>query len=450
MGTPKLSRSLRPRHVALIGLGGVIGAGLFVGSSASIHAVGPAVVLSFLAAGAIVYAVMSIVSVLATAFPGTQAFTELVRRASGNSFGFVVGWLYWYLWVVILAIEALAGGAILQSWIHAPLGLLSAGLVLVMMTINLMPTRSFGEFEFWFASIKVLAIVMFIVTATVMCWGTHAARMESWNHLSGLPGGFMPHGWSSVLTGVVTVFFSLTGAELSTIAAEEAREADTRRRGVASVLIGRIILFYVASVFLIVCMVPWTSIVSGTSPFATALYAHGVGWAGNAMTLVILTAVLSCLNSAFFISSRVLFVLASHGDAPKQLVRLTSRSVPAGSVVSIAVCAAACLLAATLASSAFAFLVNASGALILIIYLAICIAYLRHARNESTGGHKLTACLTGIAMLCLLANMASNPDLAPQLYTSLAALLLSIAVWAVRLYGRRTGILGDSGGSHEL
>src|SRR5581483_7181466 len=161
----QLGRTLKRRHIALIGLGGVVGAGLFVGSSASINAVGPAVVLSYLAAGAIVYALMALLGELANAYRGIQAFPDLVRAAGGPALGFMIGWAYWSLWTIAIAIEALAGAGLLQNYIPLPTGALSALVVLVMMGINLLPTRTYGELEFWLSSVKVLAIILFVAIA---------------------------------------------------------------------------------------------------------------------------------------------------------------------------------------------------------------------------------------------------------------------------------------------
>ncbi len=438
-GAPELSRSLKRRHLSLIALGGVIGAGLFVGSSASIRAVGPAVVLSYLMAGATVYAVMAIIGELTRYFPGTQAFTDLVRASTGPGMGFVVGWLYWYQWIVVMAIEALAGAALLQAWMPLPIGVLSALLVLIMMGINLLPTRSFGEFEFWFSSVKVVAIVGFIAVAAAYCLDGTAARSQTWLNVTARP-AFMPYGVGSVLTGVVTVFFSLTGAELTTIAAVESREGSRTNARLAAALVGRIILFYVGSVFLIVCVVPWSSIAPGVSPFTEVLKAIGFKSAERLMAAVILTAVLSCLNSAFYISSRVLFGLAAHADAPERLVKLNTQRVPVRSVLLGGVAASLCLLTAIAApDTAFAFLVNAAGCVVIFNYLAICIAHLAQRQREHrdvapSAARRVPRWVTYLTigvMVGLLIMMGAQRELAAQLYVSSAALLVAVCAYLV-------------------
>src|SRR5262245_178576 len=158
----ELSRTLRSRHVTMISIGGIIGAGLFVGSSAAIATVGPAVVLSYALAGVTVLMVMRMLSEMAAAVPGVGSFTEYVRLGLGDWAGFVSGWLYWYTWVIVVAIEAVAGAGLLQEWIALPSWLLVLVLMLTFTGINLLSSRSYGEFEFWFSSIKVAAIVVFI------------------------------------------------------------------------------------------------------------------------------------------------------------------------------------------------------------------------------------------------------------------------------------------------
>jgi L-asparagine transporter-like permease len=423
---------LQRRHIALITLGGVIGAGLFVGSSASISAVGPAVVLSYLIAGTIMYAVMVMIGDLTQAFPTIQAFTELVRASSGPGAGFVAGWLYWYLWIIVMCVEALAGATLLQGWIPLPGWVLSAVLILAMMALNLLPTRSFGELEFWFSSVKVAAILGFIAVAGVYCLGWDAHRVGAWSNLTGQP-AFMPHGFGSVLTGVVSVFFAMTGAELTTIAAVEARDSSGTSARLAAPLIGRISLFYVGSVFLIVCVLPWSSVIPGASPFTLALEVIGFKTAETIMTAVILTAILSCLNSAFYITSRVLFTLAAHGDAPQPLVKLNSRQVPVHAVLLGAFVAFVCLFTAVLSpNTAFVFLVNASGCLILFVYLMVCMAHLARPKLpekvigtipvRTHGVPRLITYLTIGAMMSLLVAMGVDGHLSSQLYVSSVAL----------------------------
>jgi AAT family amino acid transporter/GABA permease len=197
----------------------------------------------------------------------------------------------------------------------------------------------------------------------------------------------MPYGIVAVLSGAVTVFFSLTGAEITTVAAAESSEPIRAVARMSTSVIVRILTFYVASIFLIVSVVPWDSVKVGESPFALTLISMGFGWAGVALSVVILTAVLSCLNSAFYVCSRVLFVLAEHGDAPKGLVRINSRKVPVNSVWMSAAAGVLGVIADTQAhDTVFGFLVNAAGAIIVFVYMMVAAAQIRLRRQREAAG----------------------------------------------------------------
>ena len=244
----------------------------------------------------------------------------------------------------------------------------------VMTGVNLMSARSYAEFEFWFASIKVAAILVFIVVTAAYAFGWTSPHGATFANLVD-HGGFTPHGWIAVLAAVPTVFFAMTGAEITTIAAAESAQPGRAVARMSTTVISRILIFYVISLFLIVSVTPWDAVRSGESPFTLALNTMHVPWAGAVMSAIILTAVLSCLNSAFYVSSRVLFILAERGDAPKMLVKLNGRRVPVASVALGAVAGFMGIIAATEAPQAvFDFLVSSSGALIVFVYMAIALA----------------------------------------------------------------------------
>jgi L-asparagine transporter-like permease len=313
--TPALARTLKRRHVTMITLGGVIGAGLFVGSSAAIASIGPAVVISYALAGAIVLIVMRVIAALAVAVPHAGTFTEYARAGLGRWAGFTAGWLYWYFWAVVIGIEAIAGAGIVALWVDLPVWLIGTVLTLLMAGSNLLSARSFGEFEFWFSTIKVVAIALFIIICSVFLFGSPASTGIA--NLTN-DGGLAPMGWGAVIAGVTTVIFALVGAEIVTVAAAEAEDSGDMVAKMASTLILRISVFYIGAMSLIVCIVPWRSIVAGQSPFAAALDVIGVPGTALLMNLLVLVAVLSCLNSSIYVASRALFTLAANGDAPRR------------------------------------------------------------------------------------------------------------------------------------
>ncbi len=453
----ELSRSLKPRHLEMISIGGIIGAGLFVGSSASIAAVGPAIVLSYLITGTLVLVVMRMLGEMSLSLPSVRSFTEFARAGLGSWAGFVAGWLYWYFWIIVVPAEAIAGANILHAWIPLPAGVLGCALMAAMTLVNLMSARSYGEFEFWFSSIKVAAIIVFIALAAAFAFGWTSPHGSTFHNLTAF-GGFMPHGPVSVLAGAVTVFFSLTGAEIVTVAAAESSEPSRAVAKLTSSIIVRILMFYVGSVFLIVSVVPWSHIEIGQSPFTLALMRMRFGWAGMAMDAIILTAVLSCLNSAFYVCSRVLFVLAEHGDAPKGLIRLNRRRVPVRSVLLCAAAGVVGILAAVKApQGVFAFLVDASGALMVFVYMMTALAHARLRRSRERAGGPAPSITLWLfpwssyvaiaAMIAVLAAMAFTPGLGVDLYASLITLAVAAGAGCVVLRARRRsmGAQAESG-----
>ena len=443
--TRGLAKDLRQRHVTMISIGGIIGAGLFVGSSSGIVSVGPAIVVSYLLAGIVVLLVMRMLGEMAAAYPETGAFTEYARLGLGNWAGFTAGWLYWYFWVVVVAFEALTGALILQHWgLNLPAWLMALGLTGLMLATNLWSTKSYGEFEFWFASIKVAAIVAFIVACLFfLCLHSPMGKFANLTD----HGGFAPFGGLAVMGGVTSVIFQLCGAEIATIAAAESAEPSRAIARMTSQVVVRILLFYVLSLFLIVTLTPWTSIHKGDSPFVVTLTGMGLPGAPQIMNAIILTAVLSCLNSGLYVTSRVLFTLAARGDAPAALVKLNKRKVP---VRALAFATGFALIAGAAsvvdATHVWAFLLDASGALMLLVYGIVALAQIRlRQKLEREAPERLVvkmwfypalSWLTVAAILAILIAMALTPALRGQLGASLLVLVIALVAFFVLRRGR--------------
>lgn len=438
-----LRKSLRSRHVAMISIGGIIGSGLFIGSSAAIAAVGPAIIVSYLLAGVLVLFVMRMLAEMAAAAPEAGSFTEYIRLGLGDWAGFISGWLYWYFWVLALALEAVAGASILRLWIDLPLWQLGFGLLLALTGLNLLSARAFGEAEFLLSSIKVIALLGFIALATAHLAGLTAAQAAPRTNLFEL-GGFAPFGMTAVLAGMTTVVFALVGAEIVTVAAAESHEPGQAIARLTTTLIVRIALFFVVSMLLVVAVVPWTTIRPGDSPFGLALARIGIPWVSQTMNAIVLVAVLSCLNAGFYVSSRVLFVLAAKSDAPAWMVRTNRRGVPLRAVLAGSLVACVALVGSIAFPQAiFSFLVNASGTVMLIIYLLLCVAQIRHRfRLEREAPDRLTfrawlfpasSYAVIAAILGVLVSMAFQRDLRPQLWAGLILTgVCSVAFLGVR------------------
>jgi GABA permease len=437
---PALPRTLARRHVELISLGGVIGAGLFVGSGVAIAAAGPAVVISYVLAGLLLLLIMRMLGEMALARPDIRAFTDFVRAGLGDGTGFVVSWAYWYVWTVTVAVESIAGAVLLQAWTSMPVWVLALAIITVMWCVNVVSARIFAEFEFWFASIKVVAILAFILTAAAFIFGWTGVGPHAVQSFGGLKEGLMPHGFGAVIACMATVFFSFSGAEIATIAAAESRETTHSVARIAAGLIIRIALFYILSVLLIVIVVPWRHVVPGASPFSVTLQQMGFRSAAKAMNLVILTAVLSCLNSALYTSSRTLFALAAHGEAPRYLTGLNRRKCPGRAVTVSAMAGTVGVWLATVsASGAFSFLVNACGAIVLGIYLAVCIAYLRLRRTSADregvawklAPFPVIVYVAIAGVMLVLCEMAASKSMATQLYTSAVPVLVACIAYGL-------------------
>jgi len=439
---PELQRSLKSRHMTMISLGGVIGAGLFVGSSAVIRTTGPAAVVSYLLAGVLIVLVMRMLGEMAVANPQVGSFAEYARRSLGGWAGFSVGWLYWYFWSIVLAIEAVAGAEILQRWIDAPVWLMALLLMTLLTGINLTSVKSFGEFEFWFAGIKVAAIVAFIAIAIGFLFGIGAGDSPGLANLTANE-GFAPAGVITVLSGVVIVIFAFVGAEIVTIAAAESGEPEQAvTRAVNSVVL-RVLTFYVAAIFLIVCIVPWNSAEPGNSPFIAALDRIGIPGSADVMNAIIVTAVLSCLNSGMYTGSRMLFALARRGDAPQGLLDVNRRGVPVKAILlTSSIGFAATALAYLSPETVFLFLVNSSGAIALFVYVLIACSQLvmrRRLEREAPDRLKLRmwgypvltyACIA--AMVVIIGAMALVEETRPQLIPSFLSLGVVLLAYLVR------------------
>jgi GABA permease len=428
--------------MTMIALGGVIGAGLFVGSRVVIQSAGPAASVSFLLTGLLVVLVIRMLGELATALPAAGSFYEYSRLALGDLAGFVTGWMYWYFWVGVVAFESIAGADLIRFWLpQAPQWLLALALLLVMTAANLRSVRAYGEFEFWLASIKVGAIVVFLGIGTLYVAGVWTGTGP---HLANLTarGGFAPNGLLPILTGAVAATGFYFGAEIvSVTAAESAEPAASVARATASV-ISRVLLFYIGSILLVVAIVPWNT-PAITTPYVSALVTIGVPAAAQIMNAVILTAVLSALNSGLYVSSRMLLALTRHGDAPKFLAHVNARGTPTAAILAGTVLGFAAVLMSYVSPNAvFPFLVKSNGTVALFVYLLIALSELRLRRRlerESPGRivvrmwlYPWLTLVAIAAMVGILAAMVFIPDQRTPLAAGLASLAIAVALFAVR------------------
>ncbi|MGE0217994.1 amino acid permease [Mycolicibacterium sp.] len=366
----RLGTSLKSRHITMISIAGIIGAGLFVGSANAIEEAGPAVILSYLLAGTLVVLVMRMLGEMATANPDTGSFSVCADRALGRWAGFSIGWLYWWFWVLVIPVEATAAAAILDDLIGGAQWIWALAVTLLLTLTNLASVGNYGEFEFWFALIKVVAIVAFIGIGVAAILGLIPDSQVSGIHALWQPDGFLPNGFGAVIAGMLITMFSFMGTEIVTIAAAESPDP---RKGISRAVnsvIWRISLFYIGSILVIVALMPYDQLADGS--YQSTLEAIGIPGSKLIMDLVILTAVASCLNSALYTASRMLFSLGERRDAPSAVQKLTGNGVPWVAVLaSMVVGFLAVIGNYLLPEKIFGYLLATSGAVALFVYLVI-------------------------------------------------------------------------------
>jgi GABA permease len=446
-----LQQGLKRRHMTMISLGGIIGAGLFVGTGPILNQAGPATILTYLFTGCILILIMRMLGEMAVALPTVGSFSDYARMSLGNWAGFSIGWLYWYFWAIVVGFEATVAAGILGQYVNIAPWLIALILVLALTATNLYSVGSYGEFEFWFAGIKVAAIVIFIVLGALFVIGLWPGGGGGVG-LSNLydQGGFFPNGGLVMFSGIVTVIFAFVGAEIVTIAASESNEPSRNVARATNAVIYRVLLFYVISVFFVAAIVPWDTPFAEEvirSPFTVAFERMGIPGAGTLMNFVVLTAVLSVLNSSLYTTSRMLFALTRHSDAPGFFTNTTARGVPIWAIlagtsfgyVSVAIYY-------FFPADVFTWLINASGAIALFAYLLIAISELvmrRRLERENPESLQLKmwfypwlTYLSIAAMVAVLVAMFIIPDQRPLLIASLISLGVILAAYLLRrLFG---------------
>ncbi|MFD0271761.1 amino acid permease [Streptomyces sp. NPDC127106] len=420
-GAP-LGSGLKQRHLSMIALGGVIGAGLFVGSGAGVAAAGPSIVIAYVLSGLLVMCVMRMLGEMSAANPASGSFSVHAERAIGPWAGFTAGWMFWTLLCVGVAIEAIGAAHIMTGWFP---GTPSWVWVLAFMTLfcgtNLAAVSHFGEFEFWFAALKIGAIALFLGLGVLAVAGLLPGT-SSPGTANLLPdGGFLPNGVDGLLVGVLASVVAYGGLETVTIAAAESADPV---RGVARAVrttMWRIAVVYVGSMLVVVTLLPWNDpAVTEQGPYAAALDRLGIPAAGEIMNAVVLIALLSAMNANVYGSSRMAYSLVSRGQGPKALGKVSGRVPRRAVLASCGFGFVTVLLSYWYPDTLFAWLLNMVGGVILVVWGFIAVSQLvlrkRLAREEPGklvvrmwGFPYLTwAALAGVAGV--LALMAWNPD----------------------------------------
>ncbi|MFT9486569.1 MAG: amino acid permease [Tepidibacillus sp.] len=326
----QLKRGLSERHIQMISLGGAIGVGLFYGSATTIQMAGPAISLSYLIGGIIIFIIMRALGEMAVAEPVSGSFSSYANRYVGPFAGYLTGWTYWFMWVVVGMAEITAVGVYVNYWFpDIPQWVSALGALLIMTIVNLINVKAFGEFEYWFALIKVVAIVAMIIAGLLMIFlgfgngGQPIGFDNLW-----VNGGFFPNGFTGILFSLVMVMFSFGGVELIGITAGEAQNPQKSIPNAVNKVIWRILIFYVGALSIMMILYPWNEIGTNGSPFVLIFDKIGIPAAAAIINFVVLTAALSAFNSGLFSTGRMLYNLALQNNAPKLFGKLSKTSTP--------------------------------------------------------------------------------------------------------------------------
>ncbi|EKU94959.1 hypothetical protein HMPREF9233_01097 [Actinobaculum massiliense ACS-171-V-Col2] len=360
--TAHLRRDLKNRHIQMIALGGAIGTGLFYGSHASISLAGPAILLTYLVGGLVIYLVMRALGEMSVEEPVTGAFSHYAYEHWSQRAGFVSGWNYWFNYIFVAMAELSVVGLYIQYWFPTVPTWLTAAFCLVFITaVNLLGVKTFGEFEFWFALIKVAAIIgMICLGLAVIFFGitTPGGEAPSFAHLVN-HGGFFPNGVNGAVAAFVVVMFSFGGIELIGITAGEAHEPRKSIPHAINAVIWRILLFYIGSLAIIMAVVPWDKIDGQMSPFVQIFDSVGVQFAAHILNFVVLAAALSVYNSGLYSNGRMLYSLAEQGNAPRIFLKLSPQGTPyVGVLVSSAITIIAVIVVFLFPDFAFNYLLS--------------------------------------------------------------------------------------------
>ena len=379
-----LKRGLSNRHIQLIALGGAVGTGLFLGVAQTIKLAGPSVILGYAIAGIMAFFIMRQLSEMVVDQPVAGSFSHFANRYWGPFAGFASGWNYWILYVLVSMAELTAVGMYVQFWWPSvPLWASALGFFLLINAVNLLHVKLFGEMEFWFAIIKVAAIVGMIVFGGYLLVSGTGGPQASITNLWAL-GGFFPHGVGGMIMAMAIIMFSFGGLELVGITAAEAESPEKTIPKATNQVVYRILIFYVGALAVLLSLYPWSDVQQGGSPFVLIFQALDNGWVASALNVVVLTAALSVYNSCVYSNSRMLLGLALQGHAPKTLAHVNNRGIPVHALgVSAAATALCVVVNYVMPGKAFGMLMMLVVAALMINWAMISITHLKFSQSKA-------------------------------------------------------------------
>ncbi|MCP3763579.1 alanine permease AlaP [Domibacillus sp. A3M-37] len=337
-GQTELHRGLEERHITLMSLGAAIGVGLFLGSATAIQLAGPGILFAYAFSGMIMFFIMRALGEMAIQNPVAGSFSKYARDYLGPLAGYITGWNYWFLWVVTCMAEITAVGVYMGLWFpDVPAWIWALSALIIMTTVNFLAVKAYGELEFWFALIKIVAILSMILIGVLMIvfgignGGVATGISNLWDH-----GGFFPNGIEGILLSLQMVMFAYLGIEMIGVTAGEVKNPEKSLSRAIDSVFWRILIFYVGALFVIMSIYPWTEIGTQGSPFVLTFEKIGIPAAAGIINFVVLTAALSSCNSGIFSTGRMLFNLAEHEEAPASYKTLTGNGVPGKAVLASA------------------------------------------------------------------------------------------------------------------
>ena len=438
MSEEKLQRGLKNRHLQMIALGTAVGTGLFYGSTETIALAGPAVSLSYLIGGAIVFLIVRMLGEMSVEEPVSGSFSYYADKYWGKFPGFLAGWNYWFLYVIASMAKLTAVGIYISYWLPDLPRWIGALVCLVAVTlINLITVKAYGEIEFWLALIKISAIIFMILLGSYYIFTNPAPFPENfsylWNH-----GGFFPHGIFGMCLALVPVIFSFGGIELIGITAGEAENPDKTIPRAVNQVVYRILIFYVGTMIILMTLWPWNEVGKEASPFVQIFENAGFSSAANLLNFVILTAAVSVYNSAVYSNSRILYGLAKISNAPKFFEKLSARKVPVnGILVSSGITLIIVILNYLFPEKIFMYLLSVVTGAIIISWAMIVITHLKFREHCKKIGKvtKFQALFYSISnYLCLIFMAAIVAMMLTMEEMRLAVFLMPLWILAIRLF----------------
>ncbi|PJI08835.1 MULTISPECIES: amino acid permease [Clostridium] len=400
----KLQRSLKTRHMNMIAIGGSIGTGLFFTSGNAISTAGPGgAIAAYAVMGILVYFLMTSLGEMATMIPNSGSFETYASKFVDPALGFALGWNYWFNWAITVAAELVAGGLVVKFWLpNTRTTFWSVGFLAILFVLNMMSAKAYGEGEYWFASIKVVTIIVFLVVGVLMIFGImggHGTGFSNWVLKDG-KGNSAPFvgGGAAILMSFLTAGFSFAGTEVVGLAAGESENPEKDVPKAINSVFWRILIFYIGAIVVIGFIIPFNDpnlLKNGVSeiaysPFTIVFKRSGIAVAASIMNAVILTSVLSCGNSGLYAGSRMLYAMAREGKAPKMLGRVSKNGVPINALIFTSVIASTAFFASLIGDGKIYYILyNLSGITTFITWLGIAICHYRFRKAYVAQGKKI-------------------------------------------------------------